>query len=106
MFVFLAPSDPQNVQIKVISSTKVEVNWKKPSYEGSDQGIVGYDVYYNTSSDGARTKVTVQSPDDLSKVVSGLRPATLYKFHVAARTDAGSGPLSFPQFATTLEGGK
>ena len=104
--VFIAPSNPQNVQAKVISSTKVELTWKKPSYEGSGQGIVGYDIYYNTSLDGTRNKVTIQSPDDFSNVVTGLSPATIYKFDIAARTDAGSGPLSFPQFATTWEGGK
>ena len=105
-FYLIAPSDPQNVQIKVISATKVELTWKKPSYEGSGQGVVGYDIYYNTSLDGDRKKVAIQSPDDFSEVVTGLRPATIYKFHVAARTDAGSGPLSFPQFTTTWESGE
>ena len=104
--VFIAPSNPQNVQTKVLSATRIELTWQKPSYEGSGQGIVGYDIYYNTSLDGARTKVTIQSPDDFSRVVTGLRPASIYKFDVVARTDAGSGPLSFPQFATTWEGGK
>jgi hypothetical protein len=104
--VFIAASNPQNVKAKVISSTKVELSWKKPSYVGSGQGIVGYDIYYNTSLDETSNKVTIQSPDDFSKIVTGLSPATSYKFDIAARTDAGSGPLSFPQLATTWEGGK
>ena len=101
-----APSDPQNVQTKVLSATEVELTWEKPSYEGSGQGIVGYDIYYNTSMAGGSRKLTIQSPDDFSKIVTGLRPASIYKFNVAARTDAGSGPLSFPQLTTTWESGK
>lgn len=104
--LLIAPSNPQNVQTNVISSTEVKVSWEKPSYKGSGQGIVGYDIYYNTSLEGDHKQVPIQSPDDLSKVVTGLRPATVYQFDVAARTDDGSGPLSFPKFVTTLEGGK
>ena len=104
--LLIAPSNPRNVQTNVISSTEVKVSWEKPSYEGSGQGIVGYDIYYNTSLEGGRKQVPIQSPDDLSKVVTGLSPATVYQFDVAARTDDGSGPLSFPKFATTWEGGK
>lgn len=103
---YLAPSNPQDLKTKVISSTKVEVTWKKPSYEGSGQGIVGYDIYYNNSLDGSGKKLTVQSPDDFVLMVTGLRAATTYKFDAAARTDVGSGPLSFPAFVTTWEGGK
>lgn len=82
------------------------MTWQKPSYDGGGQGIVGYDIYYNTSLGGTLHKVTIQSPEDFSKVVTGLRPATIYQFDIAAKTDAGSGPVSYPQFATTLEDGK
>lgn len=104
--LFLAPSNPRNVKTSILSPTEVKVSWAKPSYEGSGQGIVGYDIYYNTSLEAGRKQVPIQSPDDLSKVVIGLRPATVYQFEVAARTDDGSGPLSFPEFVTTWEGGK
>ena len=106
IFRDLAPSDPQNVKTRVLSSTAVEVSWSKPIFNGGGQGIIGYDVYYNFSSDNLDTKIDIQSPGNRKKKVTGLRPYTAYKFAVAAKTDAGSGPTSFQKVAKTFEDGR
>ena len=100
------PSDPKDVQITHVSSSSFTVMWKIPTYVGSDQGIVGYDIYYNMSLKGPYNKIIIQSPRELQRTVSRLRPVTTYEISVAARGDAGSGPLSYPQYVTTLQSGE
>ena len=90
------------MKTKVLSSSAVQVSWSKPIFNGGGQGIIGYEIYYNVSN-LVNNKVNVQSPDDYSKKVTGLTPYTTYKFTVAAKTDAGSGPISTSIFAETFE---
>lgn len=52
---------------------------------------MGYDIYYNTSLKGPHNKIIIQSPCELQRTVSGLRPVTTYEISVPARGDAGSG---------------
>ena len=87
MFLYLAPSSPQNFGASVINSTTVEVTWDPPSITN---GVLRYyTVVYGRSDDMEMMEV---NSSDVTVLVSGLDPFTNYTFYVLAVTITPSQP--------------
>ena len=87
MFLYLAPSSPQNFGASVINSTTVDVTWDPPSITN---GILRYyTVVYGSSNDMEMMEV---NSSDVTVLVSGLDPFTNYTFYVLAVTVTPSEP--------------
>jgi len=73
------PPMPQGLVSVVTDTTSVVIGWKKVSAPD----MTGYTIYMNStggSVDGPFKKVGVAGPDDVTYLISGLRPATTYYF--------------------------
>lgn len=111
---FIAPSSsPQNVQLKSLSSTTIEVNWTEVPTIDRNGLIILYEVQYEPND-------TLNDPDDapdrlarritntteLSVLLTDLNPFVTYAVSVRAYTGVGYGPYSDVSFERTEEDGK
>ena len=84
-----APSAaPTNVDVSVINSTAITVQWGAVPCIEQNRDITGYSVQYGSQiqsvSGGSVTETTI----------SNLTPSTTYNIEVAAVNDADTGPFS------------
>ena len=91
-----APSAaPTNVDVPVINSTAITVQWEMIPCIEQNGDITGYIVRYGSQaqsvSGGSVTETTI----------SNLTPSTTYNVRVAAMNDAGTGGFSINLFITT-----
>jgi chitinase len=80
-----------------IASSGVTLNWTAPSVP-SGCTVNGYTVYQNGAALAPTTPNTTYN-------VTGLSPATMYSFTVAASDSSGTSPQSSPVSVTTLTTG-
>ena len=89
-----------------VTSTTITVQWG-PVEPCADQNgaITGYSVRYGVLGSSDEKSVEMMSGDSSGgeATVSGLAPATMYEYEVAARTSAGTGVYS--AVMTTLTSG-
>ncbi|MFF5716619.1 chitinase [Streptomyces buecherae] len=85
------PAAPAGLAASAPTSSSVTLSWNPT------KGATGYHVY----QDGKR----VQAVSGTSATVTGLAPATSYKFQVTATNTAGESPKSAEITATTTAGG-
>ena len=91
------PPAPQDVKLKRISPTAVEVSWKPPNFPG----IAGYRIYYNMFAipDMEQWQSMEIGPYTVTDI-SGLEPHTVYAVRVRAKSiDGRSG--NFSEIVTT-----
>ena len=91
------PPAPENVRLKRISPTAVEVSWTPPSFPG----IAGYRIYYNMFAipDMEQWQSMEIGPYTVTDI-SGLEPHTVYAVRVRAKsTDGRYG--NFSEIVTT-----
>ena len=74
----LAPSQPTNVSVKVLTPTEISISWVPPEIPNGN--ISFYRVYYNSSSINKK----IVSRDELSTNVTNLQKFTSYIFSVTA----------------------
>ncbi|MFD0382688.1 chitinase [Streptomyces stramineus] len=85
------PGAPGGLRAGAVTASSVTLSWDAVS------GATGYTVY----RDGAKGQSTAGN----SVTVTGLMPATSYRFQVAASNSAGESPKSAEITATTAAGG-
>ena len=80
------PPAPENVRLKRISPTAVEVSWTPPSFPG----IAGYRIYYNMFAipDMEQWQSMEIGPYTVTDI-SGLEPHTVYAVRVRAKSTDG-----------------
>ena len=81
----------------------MSLSWKPPPAEHHNGQLIGYTVEI-TDVNGIPQQDSEQSDSNFVKI-DGLNSDTEYKFHVSARTAAGSGPAATIS-GHTAEGGK
>lgn len=91
------PGIPTGLAVGTITPSSVALSWGAPT--SGTPPFTGYSVIYATSSSGPWT--TFGTSSSTSAVVTGLSPATLYYFAVAAINSIGTGPYTSPVSATT-----
>ena len=100
----LAPSQPTNVSVEVLTSTEISISWVPPEIPNGN--ISFYRVYYNSSS--INKKIVIR--DELSTNITNLQKFTRYIFSVTAvnliENKELEGPKSESIQIKTLEDGK
>ncbi|XP_064415799.1 receptor-type tyrosine-protein phosphatase F isoform X1 [Latimeria chalumnae] len=81
------PSQPAGFQAEAESDTRILLTWLSTPQER----ITKYELVYWESDDEQQKQVTFDSDSTSSYAVEGLKPNTLYKFRLAARSDLGAG---------------
>ncbi|XP_038616588.1 receptor-type tyrosine-protein phosphatase F isoform X3 [Tachyglossus aculeatus] len=79
------PAQPADFQAEAESDTRILLTWLLPPQER----IIKYELLYWEGEDGKQEKVTFDPTS--SYAVEDLKPDTLYKFSLAARSDMGVG---------------
>ena len=93
------PGIPERLLATAVSSTQIDLTWHEPSYTGGVP-ITGYEI--ETSSNGETWIPLTTTPDDATVFKhTGLTPATIYHYRVAAINRTGKGKLSRGVFAQT-----
>ncbi|XP_056893125.1 protein tyrosine phosphatase receptor type Fa isoform X3 [Takifugu flavidus] len=98
-------SPPQDVCLRSLSSTSINVSWVAPPTDSHHRKIVGYILLYQSfkGKDVELHQVSGISADSNSYVLEGLEKWTEYFVWVRANTDVGPGPESPPALIRTLE---
>ena len=93
------PGVPERITATAISPTQIDLSWHEPRYTGGIP-ITGYEI--ETSSNGETWIPLTTTPDDATVFKhTGLTPATIYHYRVAAINRVGRGALSRGVFAQT-----
>ncbi|XP_040087351.1 receptor-type tyrosine-protein phosphatase F isoform X7 [Oryx dammah] len=80
------PAQPADFQAEVDSDTRIQLSWLLPPQER----IIKYElVYWAAEDEGQQHKVTFDPTS--SYTVEDLKPDTLYRFQLAARSELGVG---------------
>lgn len=100
-------SPPQDVCLRSLSSTSINVSWVAPPTDSHHRKVVGYILLYQAfkGKDVELHQVSGISADSNSYVLEGLEKWTEYYVWVRADTDVGPGPESPPALIRTLEDG-
>jgi len=92
----VVPSAPQNLQA-IPGNGNVTLSWQPPADNGGSP-IIGYKIYYGTSSGNYTTNITVGNIS--SYTITGLTNGQKYYFAVSAINGVGEGPRSNEVSAT------
>ncbi|XP_074077738.1 receptor-type tyrosine-protein phosphatase F isoform X5 [Macrotis lagotis] len=84
------PAQPADFRAEAESDTRVLLSWLLPPQER----IIKYELLYWEGEDGPQQKVTFDPTS--SYVLEDLKPDTLYRFQLAARSDLGVGVFTPP----------
>jgi len=83
------PETPTGVTAVQASGTSVNVAWTPPSQPAGCEDVIGYNVYYGTSSDQIDTKANTELVTGNTFEVAGLDKGITYYFAVEAVDDDG-----------------
>ena len=98
MYDYIPPAPsaaPTNVDVSVINSTAITVQWEMIPCIEQNGDITGYIVRY-----GSQTQ-SVSGGSVTETTISNLTPSTFYNVRVAAMNDADTGPFSSNVFIIT-----
>ena len=85
--LFIAPSQPQSLEIVTVTSTAVTLLWKPPEFPNGT--ITKYSIHYNEIHvDGFGDNVL----DKMTGTIEGLSPDIEYVIKLIAYTRVGPGP--------------
>jgi hypothetical protein len=93
---------PDSIQVRVLSSSSVEVHWEPPSFIHHNGIIIGYWVEVTHGMTPPQS-VFNETTDKLTIVVDGLEGFTDYYITITAENSDGRGPSSIPIHFKTLE---
>ena len=88
------PGTPQNLRARATGTTTIDLSWQAPSNDGG-AAITGYRIRRRA---GTGAWVTIRSNTNSTATTfedTNLRPATGYRYQVAAVNSAGAGAWSF-----------
>ena len=83
---------PTNLHVTDKDSSSVSLSWEPPPEEHHNGKLIGYTVEIKDVN-GVSQQSSKQPTSTFVKIDS-LKSDTEYKFHVSARTAAGSGPIA------------
>ena len=95
------PGQPRNLRARAAGPTSITLAWEAPSSDGGER-ITGYTIRMRGPSDG--TWITIPrntGPQETTFTHTGLRPATTYRYQVAAINRIGTGQWSFEASTST-----
>ncbi|XP_067259435.1 protein sidekick-1 [Chanodichthys erythropterus] len=100
-----APSvAPQNIQVKSVSSSQLDVEWQPPPIETQNGNIQGYKIHYwEKDRQNETEKELVLFVPDTSVHLKNLTSYTTYHVQLSAFNTAGDGPLSAARKGRTLQ---
>ncbi|XP_031632061.1 neuroglian-like isoform X2 [Contarinia nasturtii] len=86
------PNEVLDLEASSQGSSAVLLKWSKPVKSQYYGQLTGYNIYYEEINGKEQQRIPqINNPNITEAKVSGLKPETTYRFHVAARTDAGEG---------------
>ena len=98
-----APSAaPTGVTVTGVTAFNITIQWGEVPCPDQNGDITGYSVQYGVEGSGGTETATVDGDSSGGRIrLSGLEPATVYEYRVAAMTSAGPGVYSSPITALT-----
>ena len=95
------PGQPLNLRARAGGPTSITVTWEAPAADGGAR-VTGYSVRRRGPNDGTWIVVRPNTRTmETTFTDTGLRPATAYRYQVAAINSAGAGAWSFETATTT-----
>ena len=95
------PSQPLNLRARGTGPTSIVLNWQPPATTGGAP-ITGYSIRARSPTDGTWIIIRPNTGTTATTFThTNLRPATTYRFQVAAINRVGAGPWSFETATTT-----
>ncbi|XP_076307944.1 cell adhesion molecule Dscam1-like isoform X1 [Tachypleus tridentatus] len=92
------PDTPQDLQIKLVTSRSVTIEWASP-YSGNSP-IIEYEVQWKEEKDRWQHSVSVNNisvhGSETMTIIKGLQPVTTYDIRVRAKNSLGFSGLSEP----------
>ncbi|XP_065110429.1 protein sidekick-1 isoform X1 [Paramisgurnus dabryanus] len=100
-----APSvSPQNIQVKAVSSSQLDVEWQPPPVETQNGNIQGYKIHYwEKDKQNETEKELLLFVPDTSVHLKNLTSYATYLVQLSAFNAAGDGPLSAARKGRTLQ---
>ena len=95
------PGQPRNLRARAAGPTSITLDWEAPTSDGGEQ-ITGYTIQRRGPNDG--TWITLPrntGPQETTFTDTGLRPASAYRYQVAAINRVGAGEWSFEASTST-----
>ncbi len=95
------PGQPRNLRAHAAGPTSITLAWEAPSSDGGER-ITGYTIRWRGPNDG--TWITIPrntGPQETIFTHTGLPPATVYRYQVAAVNSVGTGQWSFEAQTST-----
>uniref|UniRef100_A0A8C1XK23 Sidekick cell adhesion molecule 1b n=1 Tax=Cyprinus carpio TaxID=7962 RepID=A0A8C1XK23_CYPCA len=95
---------PQNIQVKSVSFSQLDVEWQPPPIETQNGNIEGYKIHYwEKKRQNETEKELVLFVPDTSVHLKNLTSYTTYLVQLSAFNTAGDGPLSAAREGRTLQ---
>ncbi|KTG32005.1 hypothetical protein cypCar_00017108, partial [Cyprinus carpio] len=95
---------PQNIQLKSVSSSQLDVEWQPPPVETQNGNIQGYKIHYwEKNRQNETEKELVLFVPETSVHLKNLTSYTNYLVQLSAFNTAGDGPLSAAREGRTLQ---
>ncbi len=119
----LAPNGPpRNVQLEVLNSTAVSLNWEPPLPENQNGEITSYlieitplnksNTHITSETEPSSIRMSIDAPRDRErsapnyrKIFTRLHPGTFYSVIITAKNSKGDSPLSQPLSFQTKDNG-
>ena len=96
---------PQNVIVRVSSSTSILVTWNEVPADQRNGIITGYNITYHSQTENDNNSVSAGAQED-EKGLTGLKKFVIYSITVFASTVKGDGPASDPIVVRTDQDSK
>ena len=95
------PGQPRNLRARATGSTSITLAWDAPANDGGER-ITGYTIRTRGPGDGTWITVVRNTGSTATTFEhTGLRPATAYRYQVAAINRVGAGQWSFEASTST-----
>ena len=95
------PGQPRNLRARATGPASITLAWEAPASDGGER-ITGYTIRMRGSSDSPWITITRNTGSSATTYEhTGLQPATVYRYQVAAINRVGAGQWSFESSTST-----
>ncbi len=95
------PGQPRNVRARAAGPTSITLDWEAPASDGGER-ITGYTIRARSPNDGSWITIERNTGSTVTTFThTGLPPATVYRYQVAAINRVGTGQWSFEARTST-----